>query len=100
MAEYIEHTCGECIHSEICEHLPTLTGWDALNPAYCRTFKNAADVVEVVRCKDCVNYYEYEDWDRHCQESYVCHECRLFRKNLGENGYCSYGERRADHVDM
>ena len=47
MAEYIEHTCGECIHAEICEHLPTLTGWDACNPTYCRGFRNAADVVEV-----------------------------------------------------
>lgn len=48
MAEYIEHTCGECIHSNICERLPTLTGWDVLNPAYCSAFMNAADVAPVV----------------------------------------------------
>ena len=51
MAEYIEHTCGECIHSEICEHMPTLTGWDVCNPVYCEAFRNAADVVEVVHGK-------------------------------------------------
>lgn len=46
MKEYIEHTCGECIHSEICDQWPTRTGWDTLNPVQCRMFRSAADVVE------------------------------------------------------
>ena len=55
MAEYIEReaTCGDCIHAKVCERLNILTEWIRDNAAYCKLFKNAADVVEVVRCKDC-----------------------------------------------
>lgn len=74
MAEYIEHTCGECLHSEICEHLPTLTGWDARNLAYCRTFRNAADVAPVVHGR-------WVSWGKSGTPTYenygtcsVCHE--------------------------
>ena len=52
------------------------------------------DAVPVVRCKDCKYRYEYEDWDRSRQESFVCHECRLHQKDFGEDGFCSYGERK------
>lgn len=52
------------------------------------------DAVPVVRCRDCKHRYEYEDWDRHRQESFVCHECRLHQKDFGEEGFCSYGERK------
>ena len=47
-----------------------------------------ADVVEVVRCKDC-KHYEYgnsdkEDWG-YCWFNDTCFE---------SNGFCSYGERK------
>lgn len=49
-----------------------------------------ADVVEVVRCKDCVWFKESEktnscycDWHREYYETYP-------------NDFCSYGERRSD----
>jgi hypothetical protein len=47
----------------------------------------AADVVEVVRCKDCKenpNYIRAKGmvW------------CRKFRADVNEYGFCSYGERR------
>lgn len=73
MPEYIEReaTCGDCIHSEICEHMPTLTGWDALNPVYCRAFKNAADVRYVIHSK-----WEITDVDHaHGHKCYHCPEC-------------------------
>lgn len=54
----------------------------------------AVDAVEVVRCKDCNYRYQYEDWDRQSQEVIVCHECRVLRKDFGDDGFCSYGERR------
>lgn len=49
-----------------------------------------ADVVEVVRCKDCKHEYT----DPFCQMW-----CRLYRKHEGErlveeNHFCSYGERK------
>lgn len=40
-----------------------------------------ADVVEVVRCKDCINYNKRYS------------ECTLNGMNLDENGFCSYGKR-------
>ena len=42
-----------------------------------------ADVVEVVRCKDC----KYED---------TC--CRMIRNEKKPSDYCSYGERREDEL--
>lgn len=46
----------------------------------------AEDVVEVVRCKDCKHYHEFEEyWD-----------CRLSRglSDVYPNDFCSYGERK------
>ena len=48
-----------------------------------------ADVVEVVRCKDC----------KHCVEDIICEGvvyCNEHHKGMRENDYCSYGERRKD----
>lgn len=58
--------------------------------------KNATTVnaVEVVRCKDCTHYIEYEDWDRYRSESFKCHECDILHKDFGECGFCSNGERK------
>lgn len=45
-----------------------------------------ADVVEVVRCKDC-KYFKYGDY---------CTEGKMEHSKCRENDYCSYGERRAE----
>lgn len=45
-----------------------------------------ADVVEVVRCKDCKHYKAY---NRQCE-----HPDGLFLTVPAADGYCSYGERR------
>ena len=47
----------------------------------------SADVVEVVRCKDC-KYYDYEN-DNCLDES-------GFGRTWKPTDYCSYGERRTD----
>ena len=44
-----------------------------------------ADVVEVVRCKDC----EYYD-------NFLCGRFNAYGTSVEEDDYCSYGERRAD----
>ena len=91
MAEYIEReaTCGDCIHAKICEHIPTLTGFDRNNIAYCESFRNAADVVEVVRCKDCDKSEPSNVWDDwvFCQANKIHHR---------DDNFCSYGERRCE----
>ena len=44
-----------------------------------------ADVVEVVRCRDCINWEFRDGWDH----------CRFFDWLLvDDNGYCHFGERR------
>lgn len=43
-------------------------------------------------CRECVNYYEYDGWDRCHQETYTAHECRVFSRDLGPDGFCSCGE--------
>ena len=42
-----------------------------------------ADLVEVVRCKDCKHYQGLA-------------ECRLIGNCMGTDGFCSWGERRDD----
>lgn len=46
-----------------------------------------ADVVEVVRCRDCINNPGYV-------RSKGMVWCRKFRGDVHPNGYCSYGERK------
>ncbi len=46
----------------------------------CPYYKSTADVVEVVRCKDCVNRVQFDTNKFHCElTGYYC----------GEMGYCS-----------
>ena len=55
-----------------------------------------ADVVGLVRCKDC----------KHCEQSYLCklkgeeaelaYTCRVIDKRVSPNHYCSCGKRRTN----
>lgn len=56
----------------------------------------AADVVEVVRCKDC-KYFNLID--KITEGKYLCDRNKLwqpgqYRPYMSENDYCSYGERK------
>lgn len=46
--------------------------------------KPTADVVEVVRCKDCM-HSEDESWNNRIW-------CNVFNRRFNKNGYCSLGE--------
>lgn len=48
-----------------------------------------ADVVEVVRCKDCV-YWDGRGYDGRCEAS----QNGLIREYTNYDDYCSYGERK------
>ena len=54
----------------------------------------AADVVEVVRCKDCKHYHRYTD--RHNNEPSHWGKCTDISMDFDsmENDFCSYGERK------
>lgn len=74
-------TCKDCLHYEPCYEYGNI-----LDPAHggvrCDSFKSSADVVEVVRCKDC-KFFVYD----------VCRHD--FAMNLSRSDdFCSYGERK------
>ena len=54
----------------------------------------SADVVEVVRCKDC----KYGEWKvselDNKTKGYRCAIHAVLGFDFGDNGYCSYGERK------
>lgn len=52
MAEYInrEAVCENCLYNKNCQFIATHKGETVTD---CSAYKNAADVVEVVRCKEC-----------------------------------------------
>ena len=73
---------------------------DIFDSAYgdscCEMFKKSideqptADVVEVVRCRDCIDWEFRDGWDH----------CRFFDWLLeDDNGYCHFGERREEVED-
>ena len=51
----------------------------------------AADVVPVVRCKDCKHY---SDFDTHNCKRLNFHFCNKFANVTREMDFCSYGERK------
>ena len=50
-----------------------------------------ADVVEVVRCKDCKKYSDFDN--KNCKRL-TFHFCTRFDNIMKEDDFCSYGERK------
>ena len=54
---------------------------------------HTADVVEVVRCKDCKYHRIMEN-----KKNFTWwHNCELLCVNIGDNDFCSCGERRKNN---
>lgn len=75
--------CETCLYNKNCQFLAK----HKLEPVVsCTAYKNAADMVEVVRCKDC-NYRDKKG------------VCERFRQRYPfypeDDFYCRYGERKA-----
>lgn len=66
-------SCKGCLYYEVCPLGLAANGATGT----CLKFKDKADFVEVVRCKDCWKRY------KHC-----------FDKTTDDNDFCSYGERK------
>jgi hypothetical protein len=90
-------TCKDCVHYGLCNfdvHIiynETKMKLIQLHEANdvekkCDAFKNKADVVPVVRCKDC-KYYDVYRLECHNPHHHGIINCE---------GYCSYGERRCE----
>ena len=91
MSEYIEREDAERVLREYRNHCiesSCYTGAGVVSAIY-DSFKNipAADVVEVVRCKDCVHYcLQAVDGGKYCE--------LLKFNSFTDSGFCSYGERK------
>lgn len=102
MAEYIEREAAlNCVY----ELIEARLAWTSdargeiqgINAAVCAIEGTpAADVVEVVRCKDCKHYYAYPDEYRTCHEHY---EIDGSTKMMAAGNFCSKGERREVQYD-
>ena len=89
-------TCKDCIHESVCEKLcpkGLLPYHSSEYPAelFCLEFKNKADFVEVVRCKDC-KFAPVHPTD---SQKLVCTKSVNWRAVELEH-FCSYGKRRTD----
>lgn len=78
--------CKDCFHYECCGYHITEETDMSVNEC-ANTFVDAENVVEVVRCKDCVyasRFSVIED----------LHECRFYRDVRKATDYCNYGKRK------
>lgn len=79
-------TCKDCLHYEPCNDYGNI-----LDPAHggvkCDSFKPSADVIEVVRCKDCI----HATTDRMCDTDEIYCDCYGIYKCA--DGFCDDGRR-------
>ena len=86
-------TCKDCIGYNFCSDYEKYSEAEVKEFSVqgtvqdlCSFFKNKADVVEVVRCKDC-NYWIYWADEKRCS-------CDLHHIRTHRDDFCSYGERK------
>ena len=94
-------TCKDCLYFEHCHSdIAYGMGSDDLTGEYftdietrCKSFKDKANVVEVVRCKDC-------EHSTLILGTYICDNIQApwfnddFAIDVGANDFCSYGKRK------
>lgn len=95
-------TCSDCLYYEVCQNRYSwLDQEDNTKYITCEKFKNKADFVEVVRCKDCKHSrpidrnkspekYFRDDCIVCTCEDVVGDEYMIYRTTH----FCSYGERK------
>ena len=92
--------CKDCLHINVCKDYAS---YDKDSIISCDNFKNKADYVEVVFCKDCKHwerlYYrpfvEPRD-DGRCRALWQFHGAE--RYTTLEDHFCSYGERKESEM--
>lgn len=80
MSKYID--CENCYHGKVCAERHIYHDMIVSCPHHIPT----ADVVEVVRCKDCGRSAKYKDY----------YLCGVDNRAVNADSFCSYGERRTD----
>lgn len=72
--------CGDCMHNAVCE----IDGYIDK----CKHFKNKANFVELIRCKEC------KHWNNgYCEGIPFCGDDASYIETE-ETDFCSYGERK------
>lgn len=85
--------CEECIHDKVCDEWAVTSGIPFVNADTCDNYKSTADVVEVVRCKDCKHWCIQEGND--INQSYFCSRDKMWcMPTRKADDFCSYGERK------
>ena len=88
-----EKTCYYCFHHDVCENRNCwIDPNDSSKHTICDHFKHVADVVEVVRCKDCEHYKPQPKYKN--SETKYC--CRSAYVRVNADDFCSYGERKEE----
>lgn len=80
--------CNDCIYEKMCE--------SRYEREHCLSFKDKANFVEVVRCKNCKFNVANMEIDENDGTDYSGKDivCSYFMTDgMQENDYCSYGER-------
>lgn len=86
--------CKDCVHYEACSDW-SVEPIDTIVKNCCH-FKNKADFVEVVRCKDCNLSSKPKSasrYDLYCY-NYDVRFCERDKKLVSGKHFCSYGERK------
>lgn len=79
--------CKDCIHFEVCGFTSIICKTMEKD---CKQFKNKADFVEVVMCKDCKCY------DEDFENCHGNHKCSRYNSAMFPTDFCSYGERKSE----
>ena len=83
-------TCTDCIKYDAClaynGGMTRIMSMENKAEENCGHFKNKADYVEVVRCKDCKFAYEHKFFG----ESY----CEKTNRKIKQHHFCGYGKRK------
>ena len=87
-------TCKDCLHYEVCQYHITEETDMTVNECS-HGFKNRADYVEVVRCKECENCRVGKN-SRYCTEHSDGFGSHIVY--VDEDDYCSYGIRKESEV--
>lgn len=91
--EVARMTCKDCIHYDVCEiHDDNEFPSEEIKKFDCPRFKNKANYVEVVRCKDCEYYVPLGDAYEHKGKKAM--HCWMWAKCTGDNYYCADGMRK------
>lgn len=88
--------CKECLHFDVCEALENGNGIKKVHPIQCGCFKDKADVVKVVRCKDCKFRRPRNKSEKNIyfEDVLICESCQMADEPCAvcDTDFCSYGE--------